>query len=222
MGRESVSVMKRLVVCLLLLVAHAAGSSDLEPQEANPQVLIKTNLGDMVVELYESEAPITVANFLALVESEAYKDTIFHRVIAGFMVQAGGHYLDLSEAPEVENIFNEAANGMKNRRGTLAMARQNEIDSGSRQFFINVVDNDNLDHNVKKSCTREDEASVRAAAEKGLRKPMRCKSFGYAVFGEVIDGMDVVDLIELSETQSISGFDDVPVIPVVILAMERR
>ena len=222
MGGESVPVMKRFLLCLLLFVVHTAHAEDVEAQKSSPEVLIKTNLGDIVVELYESEAPITVANFLALVESDAYKDTIFHRVIAGFMVRAGGHYLDLSEAPEVENIFNEAANGLKNRRGTLAMARQNEIDSASRQFFINVVDNDYLDHDAKKSCTREDEASVLAAAEKGLRKPMRCKSFGYAVFGEVTEGMDVVDLIELSETQSISGFDDVPVTPVVILAMERR
>ncbi|MBL6690335.1 MAG: peptidylprolyl isomerase [Pseudomonadales bacterium] len=190
-------------------------------QAANPQVVISTNLGDIVVELYEQEAPVTVANFLQLVDSEAYKDTIFHRVIAGFMIQAGGHYLDLSEAPEVETIFNEAANGLKNRRGTLAMARQTEIDSASRQFFINVDDNSYLDHDPKKSCTREDEAAVLAAREKGLRKLMRCKSFGYAVFGEVIEGMDVVDLIELIETQSVSGFDDVPVTPVVILSTGR-
>lgn len=206
--------MLRLVFIFVLLLP-------LYTQAANPQVLIKTNLGDILVELYEQEAPVTVANFLQLVESEAYKDTIFHRVIAGFMIQTGGHYLDLSEAPEVEPIFNEAANGLKNRRGTLAMARQNRIDSASRQFFINVDNNGYLDHHPKKSCTREDEAAVLAAREKGLRKPMRCKSFGYAVFGEVIEGMDVVDLIELSETQSVSGFDDVPVTPVIILSTER-
>jgi len=207
-------VIPRLAFVVILLLP-------LYTQAANPQVVIRTNLGDIVVELYEQEAPVTVENFLQLVDSEAYKDTIFHRVIAGFMIQAGGHYLDLSEAPEVDNIFNEAANGLKNRRGTLAMARQTEIDSASRQFFINVDDNSYLDHHPKKSCTREDEASVLAAREKGLRKPMRCKSFGYAVFGEVIEGMDVVDLIELSETQSLSGFDDVPVTPVVILSTER-
>ena len=99
MGGESVPVMKRFLLCLLLFVVHTAHAEDVEAQKSNPEVLIKTNLGDIVVELYGSEAPITVANFLALVESDAYKDTIFHRVIAGFMVQAGGHYLDLSEAP---------------------------------------------------------------------------------------------------------------------------
>lgn len=193
----------------------------LTAQAQNPHVVIKTNVGDIRVLLNQEKAPVTVANFLEHVDAEAYNDVIFHRVIAGFMVQAGGHYIDLSDAPESEKIFNEAANGLKNTRGSIAMARQRQIDSASRQFFINVDDNRNLDHDPKKSCTREDEASVRAAAEKGLRKPMRCKSYGYAVFGEVVAGMDVVDLIELSETHSVSGFNDVPVTPVVILGIER-
>ena len=214
MGGESVPVKQVPFVCLFLVLPCLGFAQ-------NPQVVIKTNVGDILVELNQEKAPITVANFLKLVDSDAYKDIIFHRVINGFMVQAGGHYIDLSEAPESEKIFNEAANGLKNKRGTIAMARQDEIDSAGRQFFINVANNSYLDHHPKKSCTREDEASVLAAAERGMFKPLRCKSFGYAVFGEVIEGMDVVDLIELSETHSVSGFENVPVTPVLILSIER-
>ncbi len=224
MGGEPVPVMRFFILVLVLLLpAPALPDSDLSDsvQKEMPQVRIKTNVGDILIELDQEKAPITVANFLKLVDANAYNDTIFHRVIAGFMVQAGGHYLDLSEAPETENIFNEAANGLKNKRGTLSMARQNAIDSASRQFFINVKNNGSLDHHSKKSCTREDEASAAAARERGMFKPMRCKSYGYAVFGRVIEGMDVVDLIELRETQTVSGFDDVPVTPVIILSMER-
>jgi peptidyl-prolyl cis-trans isomerase A (cyclophilin A) len=104
-------------------------------------VLISTNLGEIMIELDEEKAPVTVAHFLGLVDSGAYKDTIFHRVIPGFMVQGGGYYLDMAEAEESEMIINEADNGLSNVRGTIAMARMNEIDSASRQFFINVVAN---------------------------------------------------------------------------------
>ena len=184
------------------------------------QVQITTNLGDIVVELNEEKAPITVANFLSYVERQAYDNTIFHRVIPGFMVQGGGYYRDLTEAPDGEMITNEAANGLSNSRGTIAMARFSEIDSASRQFFINVTDNDYLDHQPD-SCTRADEAAVAEAAARGMRKPLTCKSYGYAVFGRVVSGMEIVDLIELTETRAVGEFDDVPTTPVVILSVRR-
>jgi cyclophilin family peptidyl-prolyl cis-trans isomerase len=183
-------------------------------------VTIKTNLGDIVLELDATAAPVTVQNFLSYVDDGSYKDTIFHRVIAGFMIQGGGHAMDMSAVPDSGTILNEADNGLKNVRGSIAMARMNEIDSASRQFFINVADNKFLDHNAK-SCTREDEKAIAEARQKGMFKPATCKSFGYAVFGKVVKGMDVVDLIELTETRSVGMYDDVPVTPVVVVAVER-
>ena len=138
-----------------------------------PNVSIKTNLGEIIVQLDSEKAPITVSNFLRYVRSGSYDGTIFHRVIPGFMVQGGGHYRDLSQAPEGAQIYNEAANGLKNTRGTIAMARMNLIDSASRQF-------------------------------------------GYAVFGRVVDGLDVVDSIEVVKTGNQQGLFDVPIEPVVI------
>lgn len=187
----------------------------------NPVVRISTSLGNVLIELDEAAAPVTVANFLSYVDDGSYDETIFHRVIPGFMVQGGGYYLDLTEAPEREVIRNEADNGLKNVRGTIAMARTDDIDSAGRQFFINTVDNKRLDHH-RKSCTREDEAAARAAAERGLRRPQSCKSFGYAVFGRVIEGMEVIDLIELVDTHTVDNFDDVPKTPVVIESIKRQ
>ena len=212
-GREVSSFnMKRLLLALFCpCCANLALAED---------VLINTNLGEIVIELDEKKAPITVAHFLGLVDSDAYNDTIFHRVIPGFMVQGGGYYRDLAEAQESEMIINEADNGLSNRRGTIAMARMNEIDSASRQFFINVVANKRLNHG-KKSCTRKQEATIAAARARGIHKPTTCKSFGYTVFGKVTSGMDVVDMIEVTETSTVDVYDDVPVTPVVILSIDR-
>ncbi len=204
--------MKRLIFAIFYLCYVTGASAE--------EVLISTNVGKIVVELNEEKAPITVANFLALVDSGAYKDTIFHRVIPGFMVQGGGHYLDMTEAEESESIINEADNGLLNVRGAIAMARMNEIDSASSQFFINVVANERLDHS-EKSCTRKDETTAAAARARGSYKPITCKSFGYAVFGKVISGMDVVDLIEVIETDTVGEYDDVPVTPIIILSIDR-
>jgi cyclophilin family peptidyl-prolyl cis-trans isomerase len=201
----------------LLLVFYCSCCANLALAE---DVLISTNLGEIVIELDEEKAPITVAHFLGLVDSGAYNDTIFHRVIPGFMVQGGGYYQDMAEAEESEMIVNEADNGLSNNRGTIAMARMNEIDSASRQFFINVVANKRLNHG-KKSCTRKQEATIAAARARGIHKPTTCKSFGYAVFGKVTSGMDVVDMIEVTETSIVDAYDDVPVIPVVILSIDR-
>tara|TARA_B110000977_G_scaffold54435_1_gene74130 strand:+ start:1066 stop:1740 length:675 start_codon:yes stop_codon:yes gene_type:complete len=212
-GRKvSIFDIKRLFVVLFLSsYAISALAKD---------VLISTNLGEIVIELNEKSAPVTVGHFLSLVDSGAYKDTIFHRVIPGFMVQGGGLYMDLAEADESEMIINEADNGLSNVRGSIAMARMNEIDSASRQFFINVAANKRLNHS-EKSCTRKDEATVAAARARGSYKPTTCKSFGYAVFGKVTSGMDVVDTIEVVETNTLGEYDDVPLTPVIILSIER-
>jgi peptidyl-prolyl cis-trans isomerase A (cyclophilin A) len=201
----------------LLIAFFCSGCAISAPAE---EVLISTNLGEIMIELDEEKAPVTVAHFLGLVDSGAYKDTIFHRVIPGFMVQGGGYYLDMAEAEESEMIINEADNGLSNVRGTIAMARMSEIDSASRQFFINLVANKRLNHG-RKSCTRKDEATVAAARARGSYKPTTCKSFGYAVFGKVTSGMDVMDMIEITETRTVGEYDDVPVTPIVILSIDR-
>ncbi|MCH8257902.1 MAG: peptidylprolyl isomerase [Proteobacteria bacterium] len=186
----------------------------------NPTVIIKTSKGDIGVVLYADESPITVANFLSYVDAGAYDKNIFHRVIAGFMIQTGGYFEDLSSADVGESLYNEADNGLNNVRGTLAMARMNAIDSADRQFFINLVDNVFLDHS-EASCSRQDEKALSEAHSRGLFKPQTCKSFGYAVFGEVISGMEVVDAIEIVDTGSRKSFTDLPLETVFIESIMR-
>ena len=186
----------------------------------NPSVIMNTSMGLIEIELDAEKAPVTVANFLSYVDKGDYEGTIFHRVIPGFMIQGGGHYPDMSEATVRETIHNEADNGLKNLTGTIAMARTNIIDSAGRQFFINVSDNDNLDHRPD-SCTREDEATQIAAYERGLNRPATCRSFGYAVFGRVVKGMDVVKAIERVSTGFNMGHQDVPVDAVLINSLSR-
>lgn len=186
----------------------------------NPRVIIKTSKGEVMVKLYADKAPVTVRNFLSYVDKGEYDKVIFHRVIAGFMIQTGGYYLDLSEADEGDAILNEADNGLNNIRGTLAMARMNEIDSASRQFFINAADNTSLDH-TEESCSRADERRRADVLARGLYKPQTCKTFGYAVFGEVISGMEIVEEIEFVDTESRDGFDDLPLQPIIIETIKR-
>ncbi len=159
----------------------------------NPHVLVKTNKGEFEIELYEGKAPVTVKNFVRYVNDGFYDGTIFHRVIDGFMVQGGGFTKDMKEKDSREPISNEASNGLKNERGTLAMARTMVVDSASSQFFINVDDNDFLNHRSE----RPDE-------------------YGYAVFGRVVKGMDVVDLIKAVKTGSKHSHQDVPLETIVI------
>lgn len=160
------------------------------------KVLFETNKGDFTVELYPDEAPVTVENFLAYVDDGFYNETIFHRVISGFMVQCGGFDQDMTEKDSKRApIKNEADNGLKNNRGTLAMARTADINSATSQFFINVNDNAFLDHGAR--------------------------DFGYAVFGKVTDGMKVVDSITDVETGSYGYHDDVPSEPVIIKNVKR-
>ena len=165
------------------------------PQEDQMSlVTISTSAGDIHLELDAENAPITVANFLQLAKDGYYNGTIFHRIIDGFMVQGGG--LDENMAPKptgTEPIQNEANNGLKNDRGTLAMARTMDPHSATGQFFVNHKDNDFLNHTSETS-----------------------QGWGYAVFGSVIDGMDIVDQIALSTTSTVGGYADAPLEPTII------
>ncbi len=163
----------------------------------NPRVLLKTSLGDIALELDEKNAPVSVDNFLQYALDGFYDGTIFHRVISDFMIQGGGLTSDLQEKPTRAPIKNEAANGLRNLRGALAMARTEALDSATAQFFINTVNNPFLDHRRR---TKEE--------------------FGYAVFGWVTEGLDVVDRIAAVPTGSVGPYDDVPTTPVVIHAVE--
>ncbi len=157
---------------------------------AAKKVEIKTNHGDIVIELDEEKAPVTAKNFLGYVEDKFFDGVIFHRVIPDFMIQVGGFDVDMKEKKTKASIVNEGSNGLKNDRGTLAMARTNDPDSATAQFFINLKDNDFLN------------------ASRG--------NPGYAVFGKVVDGMDTVDSIADVETGSHEFHEDVPSEPIVI------
>ena len=215
-------MLKRIVLILVLLVpafALAQGTAPAKPAAKAPaksaaakpkaddkqapasdktaasKVLIKTNLGDMTVELYPDKAPKTVENFLAYASSGFYDGTIFHRVIDNFMIQGGGFTRDLRQKPTRPAITNEAKNGLSNLRGTLAMARTGDPNSATAQFFINVVDNPRLDY------TSDANGATR----------------GYCVFGKVISGADVIDKIKAVPTGAQGPFkSDVPTTPVVI------
>ena len=164
----------------------------------NPKVLLETSLGNITVELFEKEAPVTVANFLAYVDDNYYAGTIFHRVIKGFMIQGGGLDENLRNVPGRAPIKNEAGNGLSNKVGTIAMARTAVVDSATSQFFINTAPNSVLDH--------RDETA---------------RGFGYCVFGQVVEGMDVVRAIEAIPTTSMRGYDDVPSAPITIFKASR-
>jgi len=186
--------MKQAIFVLILLFWVTV-----TPALAKELVVIETNKGEIKVELDEVKAPISVKNFLAYADSGYYKGTIFHRVIKDFMIQGGGLNEDLQpKPPSKAPIKNEAGNGLKNVRGTIAMARTGIVDSATSQFFINLVNNDFLDH--------KDESS---------------SGFGYAVFGKVVSGMDVVDKIGNDPTGMRNRFRDVPVDTVIIKEVRR-
>lgn len=163
---------------------------------ALPQVLMTTTVGPMTLELDQDKAPKTVANFLAYVENGFYNGTIFHRVINNFMVQGGGFDAEMSQKTTNAPIENEADNGLKNDRGSIAMARTQDPHSATAQFFINVQDNDFLNHSGK-----------------------NMQGWGYAVFGRVIAGEDVLDKIRVVQTGNRSGHQDVPLEPILIESM---
>jgi len=173
-------------------------ATEAQPEGENPVVIIKTGKGDIKVKLFSDKAPITVENFLKYVDSGHYESTIFHRVIPNFMIQGGGFTADMQQKPTMGPIKNEAQNGLQNKRGTLAMARTQVIDSATSQFFINVVDNAFLN----------------------FRSP-DMQGFGYCVFGEVVEGMDVVDAIRGVPTGRSGPHGDVPVEPIEIIQIVR-
>jgi cyclophilin family peptidyl-prolyl cis-trans isomerase len=179
----------------LLCVITLAAAIGVRAQEKNPVVVIQTNMGNITVELDAAKAPMSVKNFLSYVDEGFYSGTIFHRVIKNFMIQGGGLTADMQRKDTKAPIRNEATNGLSNMRGTIAMARTDEVNSATSQFFINTVDNKGLDH-----------------------RGMTPSDFGYAVFGKVIDGMDVVDKIAAVPTKP----GDVPETTVLIKAIVRK
>ena len=171
----------------------------LEPAPGNPVVVMNTSLGDVTLELFKDRAPVSVENFLQYVAEGHYEGTVFHRVKPGFMVQGGGYSAGMVEKPTRPPIQNEATNGLRNTRGTLAMARTRALRSATSQFYINVADNPALDH---RGYSPDD--------------------FGYAVFGRVLSGMDVVEKISAVPTHIVGGHEDVPVTPVEIKKVTVR
>lgn len=161
---------------------------------AEQHVMMKTSQGDITIELFEEKAPLTVHNFLTYVKDGFYSGTQFHRVISGFMIQGGGFTVDMERKLTKAPVKNESTNGVSNKRGTIAMARTRDPDSATAQFFINVVDNLNLD-------------------AMGPRP-------GYTVFGRVVEGMEVVDKIAATKTTTKSSYRDVPVKPIIIESLE--
>lgn len=164
----------------------------------NPMVLLETSSGDVLLELFAEKAPKTVANFLEYVDGGFYANTIFHRVIPGFMIQGGGLGARMNEKTTHDPVENEADNGLKNERGSLAMARTQDPHSATAQFFINLADNGFLDHSAP-----------------------TLQGWGYCVFGKVVEGMDVVDKIAKIKTKSNGIHDDVPVDMVLISGASR-
>lgn len=194
--------MKRQIIRLTALLSAAvlfvccSAESESEPVGKAVEAQITTNLGSFTIELYPEKAPVTVENFLAYADAGFYDGTIFHRVIPNFMIQGGGFAKDMKQKETSPPIKNEAMNGLKNKRGTLAMARTQDINSATAQFFVNLKHNEFLDHGVR--------------------------DFGYAVFGKVVQGMDVVDKIAAVETGNRGMHQNVPVDPVVIESVRRK
>ena len=183
---------------IFLLAAVMADPAGAKGAAVAPRVTLNTSKGEIVVELYADQAPLTVKNFLTYVNEKFYDGTIFHRVIPGFMIQGGGFTGDMAQKPTRAPIKNEANNGLVNARGTVAMARTNVVDSATAQFFINLKDNDFLNHSGPGP------------------------AYGYAVFGRVTKGMDVVDKIAAVPTGSRGGHQDVPKANVVIESAKRK
>lgn len=177
-----------LTACSVLLAGNLLAAE-------NPRVLLTTSLGEIELELEAEKAPISVENFLGYVDSGFYDGTVFHRVIPGFMIQGGGFGEGLNQKPTKAPIKNEADNGLHNVRGTVAMARTQNVNSATSQFFINHRDNDFLDHGSR--------------------------DFGYAVFGKVVRGMEVVDQIAQVPTDNRAMMQNVPLTPVKIITAKK-
>jgi len=186
-----------LTLAILIIAMTTMAFPNPQSKEDTTTVVMTTNLGAITILLFEKEAPISVKNFLAYVDSGFYSGLTFHRVIPGFMVQGGGFMKNLTKRQTIlPPIKNESDNGMKNERGTLSMARTSDPHSATSQFFISVADNASLD--------------------------ISARGWGYAVFGKVIEGMDVVDKIVAVQTETRGPMKDVPVDPVIIISVKRR
>jgi cyclophilin family peptidyl-prolyl cis-trans isomerase len=186
-----------LAVLFVVQVSAPQAPAVLEPAPGNPVVVVSTSFGDVTVELFKDKAPVSVENFLAYANEGFYPGTIFHRVVSGFVVQGGGYTATMAEKPTRPPIQNEATNGLRNLRGTVAMARTQSLRSATSQFFFNVSNNADLNH-----------------------VGFSPRDFGYAVFGRVLSGMEVVDRISKVPTRATAGMDDVPVEPVTITAVK--
>ena len=184
------------LVLIMLVVVQSAVAAD--QAAVNPRVALETSKGRIVIELFPQKAPATVKNFLSYVDAGFYDGTVFHRVIPKFMIQGGGLTVDMKIKPTEKPVPNEADNSLKNTRGSVAMARTPNPHSATSQFFINTADNESLNHREKTS-----------------------QGWGYAVFGQVTEGMAVVDAISGVKTGSSGMFRDVPVEPVVIEKVQR-
>ena len=195
--------MKKIItgMCLFILVVLtgmpvqlAAAKNKQSP--TNPVIIISTNLGNITIELDQQRAPVSVKNFMDYVESGFYTNTVFHRVMPGFMIQGGGFTQNMQQKPTGPAIKNEAKNGLSNKRGTIAMARTSIVDSATSQFFINLSDNILLDNGVR--------------------------DYGYAVFGKVIAGMETVDAIARVKTANTAGNQNVPVEAIIITGISKK
>lgn len=180
-----------LIIITLLWAMPLQAGKFMQPDNLYPRVKLETSQGDIVLELDRSRAPITVNNFLSYVKANAYNNTVFHRLIADFVVQGGGYDMQFREIEQGKTIFNESGNGLKNQYGTIAMARLSDPHSASSQFYINLADNDSLDPGSR---------------------------WGYAVFGRVVTGFDVLDKINALETETSEklGWPDVPSEPLLL------
>ena len=195
MRERTPKIYGRLVLSGLLTLALIFIAGNMARAErSHPLVKLETSMGDITLELYPDKAPATVANFLQYVKDGFYNGTIFHRVIHGFMIQGGGFDAKMNQKPTRAPIKNEADNGLKNEPYTVAMARTDDPNSATAQFFINVADNQFLNHTAKTP-----------------------QGWGYAVFGKVVKGQDVVDKIKAVPTTTKGMFQNVPVTPVTII-----
>lgn len=186
-------------LCVMVMLCFSAPSlalkvkdgSEIQPDNSYPRVKISTNLGEFILELDRFKAPITVNNFLRYVALRSYEDTIFHRVVPDFVVQGGGYTVDYKSKPSLNKIFNESGNGLKNTYYSIAMARETDPHSATRQFFINLKDNESLDPG---------------------------RNWGYTVFGSVVEGFEVIDAMGQVETEYAINFGqpDVPVEPIIL------
>ena len=193
--KQQSAALKCLIAAIVVFLSAAAFGPNAEGGD-RPVVIFSTSMGDITIELMTEEAPITAKNFLDYVDAGFFDGTVFHRVIPGFVIQGGGFTADMNQKATQAPIENEADNGVKNLRGTLSMARTSDINSATSQFFINLKDNAFLDHGTR--------------------------DFGYAVFGKVVEGMDVVDRIAGVRTGNRGPHSDVPMEPVVADTARRK